>query len=149
MSKIVQECLRQIFKQTLKENNDSRYRTAFSGFGICFRPKQTPVTLSQTNALTTSSCERFRRGPFDFGRNDAKRSGKHADLKFDSTVFARHNNASRPDFTIHPEWVSEALSVRAVTSSNRCVQPVQQLPQRRCKSAPPPRSRNPITWENW
>ncbi|XP_013378675.1 uncharacterized protein LOC106150424 isoform X2 [Lingula anatina] len=63
----------------------------------------------------------------------------------------------REYYTIHPDWVSENLSVQKLSLSNRqsgkdTVDAATRfksssLPTRRCKSAPPPRSRNIITWE--
>ncbi|KAK3604719.1 hypothetical protein CHS0354_018959 [Potamilus streckersoni] len=50
-------------------------------------------------------------------------------------------------FVIHPDWVSEAMSIQKLTLSNRNVTKTLTWPGRRCKSAPPPKLRNPITWD--
>ena len=73
---------------------------------------------NHTNALPTRGRARERQDVRD----------KRKTYNFEGTFFGSVGTPRRGEFTIHPEWVSE------------------QLP-RRSKSAPPPRSRNPITWE--
>ena len=75
--------------------------------------------------------------------SDSDNRRKH--VKFEGTFFATTRSPRKQYFTIHPEWVSENLSVQKMTLQEKC----GTYPPRRCKSAPPPRSRNPITWENW
>ncbi|KAK2164438.1 hypothetical protein LSH36_63g04043 [Paralvinella palmiformis] len=60
-----------------------------------------------------------------------------------STFFTATNSPRRQYFTIHPEWQSESGQIRKVTYQERAM----TYPGRRCKSAPPPRTRNPITWD--
>ena len=68
------------------------------------------------------------------GRARERNPGKRRTYNFEGTFFDAIGSRRKEEFTIHPEWVSEALMV----------------PPRRAKSAPPPRtrSRNIITWES-
>ena len=103
----------------------------------------------QQNAAQSENVTKHR-GAYIFGSQE-QTSRKKSDYRFEGTCFARQNARDRPYFTIHPEWVSESLYVKGISlGSKRNATPANTfLPQRRCKSAPPPRSRNPITWENW
>ena len=56
-------------------------------------------------------------------------------------------------FVIHPDWVSESMTVQKLSLKPKERQPSMTTsragtwPGRRCKSAPPPKLRNPITWD--
>lgn len=82
---------------------------------------------------------------------------------YDGGFFLSPSNAK--DFVIHPDWVSEAITVNKVSlleRGGRSRTPAKstamhgsgaagesgssQRRARRCKSAPPPKHRNPITW---
>ena len=79
-------------------------------------------------------------------KGDAKKASRDDSSRkynFDGAFFTSIRSPKRQYFTIHPEWVSENLSVSRMTLREK----TQTYPPRRCKSAPPPRSRNPITWE--
>ena len=47
---------------------------------------------------------------------------------------------------IDPEWVSEYETIKKL-STDRKPRSKTVAVRRRCKSAPPPKRRNPITWE--
>lgn len=75
-------------------------------------------------------------------RDDATTRRK---AKAENPCFSAVRSPKRQYYTIHPEWVSENLSIQRVSLQQR----TSTYHPRRCRSAPPPRSRNPITWENW
>ncbi|XP_041365267.1 uncharacterized protein LOC121380496 isoform X2 [Gigantopelta aegis] len=64
---------------------------------------------------------------------------------YDGGLFC--NFTPRADyFVIDPEWVSEHDTIKKLSSERKPRS--KTLPvRRRCKSAPPPKHRNPITWE--
>ena len=76
----------------------------------------------------------------------------------DGTCFASTSSPPK-QFTIHPDWVSENLTVAKLNlkertgSIPRCnttrgrAAGITGYHVRRCSSAPPSRVRNPITWE--
>ncbi|ELU15331.1 hypothetical protein CAPTEDRAFT_203119 [Capitella teleta] len=108
-------------------------------------PRQRPATAhsrsngkAQLSAQTSRSVDRIGSTSDDSYRKN---------VKFNGTMFSATRSPRKQYFTIHPEWVSENLSVQKMTLQQKCA----TYPPRRCKSAPPPstRSRNPITWENW
>lgn len=68
---------------------------------------------------------------------------------YEGGVFGSSSHTAKRDFfVIHPDWVSEADTVKKLTSHERkSRQIVISRPARRCRSAPPPRHRNPITWQ--
>ncbi|CAH1797522.1 unnamed protein product [Owenia fusiformis] len=70
---------------------------------------------------------------------------KSAVYEYGGGLFKPHKFKKPGYFTIHPDWVSESLSVQRLSLQERTA----TFPPRRCKSAPPPivKSRNPITWE--
>ncbi|XP_048732002.1 uncharacterized protein LOC125648963 isoform X3 [Ostrea edulis] len=55
-------------------------------------------------------------------------------------------------FVIHPDWVSEAMTIQKLNLSRRpntlVMSASDTWPGRRCKSAPPQNRRNPITWDS-
>ncbi|XP_021355865.1 uncharacterized protein LOC110451950 isoform X2 [Mizuhopecten yessoensis] len=66
---------------------------------------------------------------------------------YDGGIFVP-NKPKHDYFVIHPDWVSEAMSIQKLSLKER--RPVSRTgtwPGRRCKSAPPPKLRNPITWD--
>lgn len=69
----------------------------------------------------------------------------HYPVHLNDGCFFNSIRSPRPTFfVIHPEWGSESVSKRRMNIVER---PQLVMPGRRCFSAPPPRSRNPITWE--
>lgn len=76
---------------------------------------------------------------------------------YDGGLFTHPRKGPKEDFVIHPDWVSESMSIQKLNLSKRTtsrpVQPELRMtksmtwPGRRCKSAPPSKLRNPITWE--
>ncbi|XP_022332907.2 uncharacterized protein LOC111130306 isoform X2 [Crassostrea virginica] len=54
-------------------------------------------------------------------------------------------------FVIHPDWVSEAMTIQKLNLNQRpntlVLSASDTWPGRRCKSAPPQNRRNPITWD--
>ncbi|KAL4227552.1 hypothetical protein ACF0H5_012995 [Mactra antiquata] len=81
-----------------------------------------------------------------------KSSKNSAKYLYDGGLFAHPKNGNPEYFVIHPDWVSESMSIHKLSLSERTkVLPKSKsmtLPGRRCNSAPPPKYRNPITWEN-
>ena len=65
----------------------------------------------------------------------------------ETVCFKSIRSANKRDFTVHPEWVSENLTVQRISLQDRYA----TYPGRRCRSAPAAkgRYRNPITWEYW
>ena len=49
-------------------------------------------------------------------------------------------------FVIHPDWVSESMTIQKLSLKDRNPSKTATWPGRRCKSAPPPNQRNIITW---
>ena len=66
-------------------------------------------------------------------------------VEINESCFFSNVRSPRPSFFfIHPEWSSESISRRRLNIIDK---PQVVMSGRRCFSAPPPRSRNPITWE--
>ncbi|ESP03324.1 hypothetical protein LOTGIDRAFT_171558 [Lottia gigantea] len=64
---------------------------------------------------------------------------------YDGGVFL--SRSPRHDFfIIHPEWVSEEPTIEKLSIKEKRAKSMS-WPRRRCKSAPPAKIRNPITWE--
>ncbi|KAI0226016.1 hypothetical protein LSAT2_023264 [Lamellibrachia satsuma] len=94
------------------------------------------------------------------GQKERGASGTPNRYQCESTCFAS-TSSPRKQFTIHPDWVSENLTVAKInlkertssvpqcdmTGSLRRSTGITGYPMRRCCSAPPSRTRNPITWE--
>ena len=71
--------------------------------------------------------------------------------EYQGGLFLKSGHKAR-DFTIHPDWVSENIQIAKLTLKNRNAESSQDYkystyPMRRCRSAPPPQYRNPITWQ--
>ena len=70
---------------------------------------------------------------------------------YDGGLFTHPKHSSHDYFVIHPDWVSESMTIQKLSLTERTkVLPVSKSmtwPGRRCISAPPPKYRNPITWE--
>ena len=76
---------------------------------------------------------------------------------YDGGLFVHPRKGPKEEFVIHPDWVSESISIQKISLSKRTsnIKPVKNermtksmtWPGRRCKSAPPSKLRNPITWE--
>lgn len=70
----------------------------------------------------------------------------------DGGLFTHQQNSGNDCFVIHPDWVSESISIQKLSLTDRS----KNLPRsksmtwngRRCNSAPPPMYRNPVTWES-
>lgn len=59
------------------------------------------------------------------------------------------NRPKHDYFVIDPEWVSESLTIQKLSLSERkptYATRAMTWPGRRCRSAPPSKCRNPITW---
>lgn len=59
------------------------------------------------------------------------------------------NKPKHEYFVIHPDWVSESMTIQKLSLSERkptFISKSGTWPGRRCKSAPPSKFRNPITW---
>lgn len=107
---------------------------------------QKPTTGAATSrdATTSSSSSSASAAGQRSSDKKSRDSGANARrIKSDGSCFSSVRSPKRQYFTIHPEWVSENLSVSQMSLREK----TQTYPPRRCKSAPPPRSRNPITWE--
>lgn len=70
-----------------------------------------------------------------------------ASYSYDGGVFLP-NKPKHEYFVIHPDWVSESMTIQKLSLSERKPAYVKSgtWPGRRCKSAPPTKFRNPITW---
>ena len=76
---------------------------------------------------------------------------------YDGGLFVHPKKGPKEEFVIHPDWVSESMSIQKLSLSKRTSSKIpvkiermtksMTWPGRRCKSAPPPKLRNPITWE--
>lgn len=72
---------------------------------------------------------------------------------YDGGLFTHPKDAHAEYFVIHPDWVSESMSIQKLSLTDRTKQlpprsKSMTWPGRRCNSAPPSKYRNPITWEN-
>lgn len=68
---------------------------------------------------------------------------------YDGGIFLP-NKPKHEYFVIHPDWVSESMTIQKLSLSERkptYVSKTMTWPGRRCKSAPPAKFRNPITWD--
>lgn len=70
---------------------------------------------------------------------------------YDGGVFSP--TAPKNDYyVIHPEWVSEAMTIQKLNLKRRpntlVMSASDTWPGRRCKSAPPQNRSNPITWDS-
>lgn len=68
--------------------------------------------------------------------------------EYDGGIFDTSNYPRKEYFVIHPDWVSEAMTIQKLSLNDRKPVMSSSWPGRRCKSAPPPKYRNIITWEN-
>lgn len=70
---------------------------------------------------------------------------------YDGGLFTHPKNHPNDFFVIHPDWVSESMTIQklSLTERTRALPKSRSMtiPGRRCNSAPPPKYRNPITWE--
>lgn len=80
------------------------------------------------------------------------KSSKNNKYDYDGGLFTHPKNGNPEYFVIHPDWVSESMTIQKLSLTDRTkVLPKSKSmtwPGRRCNSAPPPKYRNPITWEN-
>lgn len=68
---------------------------------------------------------------------------------YDGGIFLP-NKPKQEYFVIHPDWVSESMTIQKLSLSERkpvYAAKVATWPGRRCKSAPASKLRNPITWD--
>ncbi|XP_064620138.1 uncharacterized protein LOC135483305 isoform X2 [Lineus longissimus] len=130
---------------------------------MSLRPKRRPLTATVIRYPITgqkmssvkkklpwfkSASEHTTPTKMNFGSSSSKDKGEY---KYDGGFF--NHRKTRRDFTIHPDWVSENLTVEKLNLNKRKGYPpldcrYATFPMRRCKSAPPPRARNPITWQD-
>ncbi|KAK7009538.1 hypothetical protein BgiMline_001070 [Biomphalaria glabrata] len=90
-------------------------------------------------------------------------AGKQANARpsssysYDGGFFLGAHSGQAEYFVIHPDWVSEAVTIKKLSVGNKTVgAPVAKSASfksgiwsgRRCLSAPPAKRRNPITWES-
>ncbi|KAH3833773.1 uncharacterized protein LOC127879254 isoform X2 [Dreissena polymorpha] len=71
---------------------------------------------------------------------------------YDGGLFTHPRDSHADYFVIHPDWVSESMSIQKLSLTERKKQlppksKSMTWPGRRCNSAPPSKYRNPITWE--
>ena len=80
------------------------------------------------------------------------KSSKNSKYEHDGGLFTHPKDLHADYFVIHPEWVSESMSIQKLSLSERTKHIARSKsltwPGRRCNSAPPARYRNPITWES-
>lgn len=69
-----------------------------------------------------------------------------ANYIYDGGLFTTPSSPRRDCFVIHPEWVSESSPTHVRVAREKKSRS-GTWPGRRCRSAPPPSYRNPITWE--
>lgn len=81
-------------------------------------------------------------------------TSKDSNYYYDGGLFTHPKHSNPEYFVIHPDWVSESMSIQklSLTDRTKVIPKVPKsksmtLPGRRCNSAPP-KYRNPITWEN-
>lgn len=71
---------------------------------------------------------------------------------YDGGLFTHPKNSNPEYFVIHPDWVSESMTIQKLSLTDRTKTVPKSksmtLPGRRCNSAPPSKYRNPITWES-
>lgn len=79
-------------------------------------------------------------------------SQKNSKYLNDGGLFTHPKNCNPDYFVIHPDWVSESMSIQklSLTDRNKGIPKSKSMswPGRRCNSAPPSKYRNPITWES-
>ncbi|XP_060587453.1 uncharacterized protein LOC132742966 isoform X3 [Ruditapes philippinarum] len=78
---------------------------------------------------------------------------KNSKYDYDGGLFTHPKSAHPEYFIIHPDWVSESMSIQKLSLTDRTKTLIPKsksftLPGRRCNSAPPSKYRNPITWES-
>lgn len=87
-------------------------------------------------------------------QHEPKKSSEKKKTRPMSASFSNHHgiftnpNTDQEYFIIHPDWLSESLTIEKLSLTDRKTK-TSTWPPRRCKSAPPPKHRNPITWDNW
>ncbi|XP_033749629.1 uncharacterized protein LOC117334241 isoform X2 [Pecten maximus] len=103
---------------------------SYSGSGTSTRASYSPQLKKKTESSPKKRPESAR-----------------TNYSYDGGIFVP-NKPKHDYFVIHPDWVSEAMSIQKLSLKER--RPVSRTgtwPGRRCKSAPPPKLRNPITWD--
>ncbi|KAK3097249.1 hypothetical protein FSP39_008057 [Pinctada imbricata] len=76
-----------------------------------------------------------------------ERPSSAMNYSYDGGIFLPHK-AKHDYFVIHPDWVSESMTIQKLSLKDRKKKKTDTWPGRRCKSAPPPNERNIITWNN-
>lgn len=135
-------------------NNNMRVRAphAYTSASVGDRDLSLASSLSSSRSSSTKSSPSHPAGK--------PRGSVKPQYNYDGGLFAIPRNGPKDDFVIHPDWVSESMSIQKLSLSKRTAsKPVQNAvkdprmtksmtwPGRRCKSAPPSKLRNPITWE--
>ncbi|KAK6188824.1 hypothetical protein SNE40_004922 [Patella caerulea] len=98
----------------------------------------TSRTLLPKKSFSTNSSPISCNGP-------ARSESVTSPYSYDGGVFTSRS-PKRDFFVIHPDWVSEETSIEKMSIKEKKMRSMS-WPRRRCKSAPPPKFRNPITWE--
>ncbi|XP_053405623.1 uncharacterized protein LOC123565434 isoform X2 [Mercenaria mercenaria] len=79
-------------------------------------------------------------------------ANKNSKYFYDGGLFTHPKNGNPEYFVIHPDWVSESMSIQklSLTDRTKTIPKSKSMtwPGRRCNSAPPSKYRNPITWES-
>ncbi|XP_074651398.1 uncharacterized protein LOC141906100 isoform X2 [Tubulanus polymorphus] len=117
------------------------------------RPKKRPLTAHYIHYPITGKMSKFPTvKSYSEHTTPTKMSKDGKQYHYEGGLFKPHGKAKR-DFIINPEWVSENLTIEKLKINERTRNyPIIDMryatyPIRRCRSAPPPRHRNPITWE--
>ena len=137
--------------------NNMRLRAPHAYMSASVGDRDLSSSLSSSRSSSTKSSPSRPSHPAGKPRGSVK-----AQYNYDGGLFAIPRNGPHDDFVIHPDWVSESMSIQKLSLSKRTASKPGQsaakdtrmtksaswtLPGRRCKSAPPAKLRNPITWE--
>ncbi|XP_052792865.1 uncharacterized protein LOC128226833 isoform X2 [Mya arenaria] len=115
--------------------------------------------LSSSSSRSSSAKSSPQHRPMCRPSSGASKSSTNSKLSpnnkyyYDGGLFTHPKENHSDYFVIHPDWVSESMSIQKLSLSERTKQlppksKSMTWPQRRCYSAPPSKYRNPITWEN-
>lgn len=119
---------------------NKRNKTTFSWYSQSLPNAASFNTLLNACQDTSSSQSSTKSG-------SKKQERPQSHNPYDGGVFTHPHSSKREYFVIHPDWVSEAMTIQKLSLTDRKVRS-STWPGRRCKSAPPPKFRNPITWQN-
>ncbi|XP_067665501.1 uncharacterized protein [Haliotis asinina] len=119
--------------QRRNQTSHSWYSQSFPSASFLQQPI-TGLTISKSRSLNTSPV-----------KAEEKKKRPSTTYEYDGGVFAP-TTPRRDFFVIHPDWVSESVTVQKLSLNER-TKKSSTWPGRRCRSAPPPKFRNPITWD--